>query len=307
MKRIAIAAAALLGALMLNAQTATEDYAKRMELLVGRVGPSGVGVETLLAKWEEVAPEDPMMLSYKFACYYSKAKREEVVEKPQAKFLGEKPLLSLKDSLGNDVNYFRETFFDDEMYGQASQAMDKLIRVKPLELGNRFAKITSLIEYEKESPDMAGATLKSLIDYHYTNKPKWVLDNKEILPGVFEEAVEEYCYSFFRLGTPAGYETFKSVSEKLLSYDPKNTSFLCNIGSYYLAYKKDFNQALKYYNKVLKIDPKNYTASKNAVLACRSMKNTKLEKKYLAMLCNNSPDENEKNAARLRLENLNQK
>jgi len=305
MKRIAFAAAALFGAFALFAQTPTEDYAKRMEVLVSRVGPAGVGVETLLSKWEEASPEDPAMLSYKFACYYSKAQKEEIVAKNQAKFLGEKPLISLKDSLGNDVNYFREIMFDDEMYGIASQAMDKLIRVQPLELSNRFAKVTSLIEYEKESPDMACATLCSLIDYNYSSKPEWEASGKKIKAGDFEDAVEEYCFMFFRTGTASGYEAFRKASEKVLSYCPKNTSFLGNMGSYYLVSKQDYSQALKYYSKALKINPKDYSAAKNAVLACRSSKNTKLEKKYLAILCNNSPDENERNAARARLDMLN--
>lgn len=303
MKRLAIVVAALLGTLVLNAQT-TEDYAKKMESLVNRVGASGVGVETLLAKWEEAAPEDPAMLSYKFACFYQKAQREEIVIKDQARFLGEKPIISLKDSLGKDVNYFREIMFDDELYGIAQQAMDKLIRVQPLELGNRFGKIAALIQYEKESPDMASAALCSLIDYNQANKPEWAVSGKKVSKDEFNDAVQEYCFMFYKLGTPAGYEAFRTVSEKVLSYDPKNTEFLCNIGTYYLVHQKDHKQALKYYNKVLKINPKDYSAAKNAVLVCRNIKNVKLEKKYLAVLYETTPDENEKLAAKARLDSL---
>jgi len=41
---------------------------------------------------------------------------------------------------------------------------------------------------------------------------------------------------------------------------------------------------LKYYDKVLKIKPDDYSALNNSVLAARKLKNPKLEKKYMKML-----------------------
>ena len=71
--------------------------------------------------------------------------------------------------------------------------------------------------------------------------------------------------------------------------------------------KKNDKAALKYYNKVLKKEPDNYTAIKNCVLMARRDKNVKLEKKYLPMLVKYSPDETEKISASARLEALNSK
>jgi Tfp pilus assembly protein PilF len=97
-------------------------------------------------------------------------------------------------------------------------------------------------------------------------------------------------------------ESFRSVSEKLLSYYPKDTDYLNNIGSYYLAAKKDYKTALKYYTKTVKLAPDNYAAIKNCVLAARKQGNPKQEKKYLQMLVRVSPDELERNSAKIRLE-----
>ena len=46
MKRIAFALSALLLSITLAAQTTQEEFQKRYELLSGRLGPGGVGIET---------------------------------------------------------------------------------------------------------------------------------------------------------------------------------------------------------------------------------------------------------------------
>ena len=65
---------------------------------------------------------------------------------------------------------------------------------------------------------------------------------------------------------------------------PDNPEYINNIGSYYLIAEQDCKTALKYYGKVLKKHPQDYTAIKNSILAARKMKNTKLEKKYMKMI-----------------------
>ena len=53
---------------------------------------------------------------------------------------------------------------------------------------------------------------------------------------------------------------------------------------------KDYKTALKYYNKVLKMHPDDYTALKNAVLAARRTNNIKSEKKYLQQMIQYGPE-----------------
>ena len=61
---------------------------------------------------------------------------------------------------------------------------------------------------------------------------------------------------------------------------------------------------MNYYGKVLKINPKDYTAIKNCVLMARKNKDVKLEKKYLPMLIAVTEDDMERASAEARLKAL---
>lgn len=302
MKRIALAFAAWMCAVSVFAQTSAQEYLARYQLLVGKLGLDGVGIETLVHKWEADFPDDVNMLCAKFNYYFTKSQESKIVPKDQDRFLGAEPVLSLKDSTGAKVNYFTEVIYDDEMYGLASQALDKAIRLKPDDISLRFSKITSLLSYEKESPDMATQVLKGLIDYNTASHPSWKVGDEAFSGEDFRSAILDYCYAFFRIGSPSAYEAFRSVSEKMLSYNAKDAAFLNNLGSYYFVYKKDFKTAQKYYTKTLKVDPENYGAIKNCVILARKTGNAKLEKKYLQMLMQISPDEMERTSAKVRLD-----
>ena len=116
--------------------------------------------------------------------------------------------------------------------------------------------------------------------------------------------MQDCCFAFYQIGTPASYEAFKELSERMLEYYPDAYQYMTNIGSYYLVYKKDSKSALKMYNKVLKKHPDDYATIKNCVLLARNDKNVKLEKKYLPMLIRVTQDETEKASAQARLSAL---
>jgi len=300
----------LAGAFVLPAlaQTSQTEYYERYLLLVNRLGPAGVGVETLLERWEADYPEDENMMVAKFNYYNAKSQRAEVVGKDTPKYLGKQPVLTLKDSLGIEVRYFEEIFYDDELYVKASEAIDKVIRAFPEKLDYRFCKITSLISYEKESPDMATAALMSLIDYYYGSKGNdWTYNGDPVDADFFKSAVQEYCYSFYTIGTPVSYNAFKTVSEKMLTYDKNDPMFLGNLGSYYFVVLGDNKNAKKYYDRVLKITPDDYGTLKNCVLMARKSGDRKSEKKYLPSLIRYSPDPAEQMSAQARLDLLNRK
>lgn len=305
-ERLIFALTGLLCAATLSAQTRTvEEYTSRYNTLVKNVGNNGVGVETLLNNWEKDYPDDVSMMEAKFIYYFTKAQCTEAVVMDRDKYLGQKPLVSLKDSLGNPVNYFQVTRYDDELFSEAISYLDKAIRKEHDRLDLRQAKISALIAYENESPDMASSELRSLIDYDASQHPKWNYAGEVVDADYFEAIVQEECYIFFTYGEPACYEAFRSISERMLEYNPKNVLFLDNMGSYYLVCKKDNVTALKYYKKVLKLKSDDYTAIKNIVLLARNAKDEKLEKKYLPLLIEVTEDEAEKLREQGRLDRLN--
>lgn len=307
MKKIFLALSAFalsLATLSAQDKPTMEEYNSRYEKLVARVGADGLGVETLLDHWIEDYPEDETPLVGKFSYYFTKSRSVSVEVMDVKKYLGENPTLTLKDSTGKDVNYFQVATYDDEIFGKATQNLDKAISRKPARLDLRFLKVAAYTQYEKESPDMAVNDLNALIDYNFTQRPSWEYPGMEMNDEVFLALIQEYCYTFFTMGTPRSFKAFKELSEKVLSYSPKNTLFMDNLGSYALVVDKDSKAALKMYNKVLKIDPRDYTAIKNCVLIARRDKNAKLEKKYLPMLVEVSEDEAEKASAEARLNAL---
>ena len=263
---------------LLSAQTS--QFEKRYNLLVSQFGPAGVGVETVLDNWAKVDSTDYKLLLARFEFYFTKAKSSTVVTRPEKKYLGMSPVFTLKDSTGNDVNYYQVDIFDDELYGKAVKVVDKAISLYPDKIDLRFLKANAYIAYEKESPDMALAYLQDLAQKDAQRKKPWNYGDSETEKGFFEDAMLEYCVSFYTIGSSQSYEAFRVLSEKMLELHPGSLEYTNNIGTYYMVAKEDYKTALKYYDKVLKKDSDNYTALKNGMLAARKLKNTKLEEKY---------------------------
>ncbi len=304
MKHIFSIAALLLSCALMYGQDDPAAFKSRYERQVRTVGAAGVGVETILDRWEAAFPDDPAMLEGRYNYFLAKARSTEVVPKDASRYLGAEPVLTLKDSTGRDVYYYQEDFYVDSLFARSQTAIDKAISLQPSELGYRVDKITALMLYEKGSPDLATAELLKLIQYNKTARPSWTYYGLAVDDDTFVATVQEYCFNFFRFATPGCYEAFRTVSEEMLKIYPKNTDFLSNVGSYWLVYKQKPRQALKWYNKVLKINPKDYTAAKNCVILARSEKNPKLEKKYLPLLMEASDSEAERASCRARLETL---
>ena len=161
MKKLTLAIAAIALCAAAAAQTTQEEFQTRYERLVRNLGYDGVGIETLLDRWEEAFPDDAAVPVARFNYYFYKGRRTEVVARPGLRrYLGQEPTLTLKDSDGNDVNYFEESFYDEDLFGEAMKILDAQIAAHPDELRWQYMRITALAAYEKESPDMAAAAPK---------------------------------------------------------------------------------------------------------------------------------------------------
>lgn len=301
MRKILVAVA-LCAATLLSAQTPSEKYEQRYDMLVSQFGPAGVGVETVLDNWAKVDSTNARLLLARFDLLFAKSQSVSVVMKDSRKYLGMEPVLTFKDSLQRNVYCYQETFFDDELYGQAVKAVDKAISLHPDRLDFRFVKANALIAYEKESPDMAMSYLKSLVAEASRRSTDWIYGDSNVGKDFVQEAMQEYCFSLYSIGSLRSRDAFLDLSLMLSEIFPDNMQFVNNIGSYYLL-KEDYKTALKYYGKVLKKDAKDYTAIKNSALSARRMKNAKLEVKYLQMLVKYGP-EGDVLAAKARLEAL---
>ncbi len=303
MKRIVITLVALFAGISLSAQTTAEEYKSRYDLLSAKVGMAGLGVETLIGKWEKDFPDDPGMLEAKFLFYSTKSMSSRVIQLPQDRYLGRDPLIPYTDSLGVKKNYFEDTVFDESMLSVADKSIGRAIAIRPERLDYRFARINYLMSYEKESPDMAMQELLGLVQQTYKEKQAWTFPGVEgpVSDAAFQAFMQDYCYSLFKLGAPRCFEGFRELSEAMLRYRKDDPVFLDNLGSYYLVYKKDSKTALKYYNKVLKKHPDDLTALRNCIVLARHEKNVKLEKKYLPLLIQYSDNPTEKASSEARL------
>ena len=289
MKQIAILIFFLVSTLSL-AQTQSEALERRYNMLVSQVGEAGLGVETVLNSWEKEDANNQNMLLGKFKYYFNKAQSTQIVAKYEKRYLGMDPILALKDSLGRQVCSFQEVFYDDELYGQAIKALDKAVLLNPDRLDLKFMKANALLAYEKGSPDITLNYLLQLTDEAAARNKDWDFGKEKREKKFFEDAIQEYCYSLFSIGTPASKDAFMTLSTKLNKIFPSNFDFLNNIGSYQLV-NSDFKGALKTYLKVLKKQPNNMTAIQNCVLASRLMKDVKSEIKYLQMMVKYAPEQ----------------
>lgn len=285
MRRLYLSIFALFCACVCTSAQTSERYEQRYDLLVSQFGPAGVGVETVLDKWAEVDSTNAKMLFGRFTYFFTKAQTTAVVTKPQKKYLGMEPLLTLKDTLGNDVYYYQVNDFDDQLYGKAIQTVDKLISIYPDRIDYRFAKANAYIAYEKESPDMALSYLLAMADSNLERGSRpWIYEEEKVDEAFFADAMLEYCYSFYTIGTPSSLKAFMTLSQKMSKMYPDNLGYQNNIAAYYMVAEKDYKTALKLYSKVLKKQPDDMTALQNCVLAARKLDNVKLEQKYLKRL-----------------------
>ena len=278
----------------------TDRFAERYSLLVSRLGADGVGIETLLDAWEAEDSTDIRLYTARFNYYFAKSRTSSVVTRPERKYLGMEPILHLKDSTGAEVYYYEEYFYSDSLFSLAIKTVDKAMKAWPDRLDVKLMKADALNAYEKGSPDMTSAFLETLAEEYFAGGTQWEYPGDTVDDDFVKSVMQQYCASFFNQGTDNSFAAFRRLAEKMLDLVPEDPTFMADMGSYMLVAEKDYKGALKWYNKVLKVKPDDYTAIKNCILVARRTRNTKLEKKYLAMMAEYGP-ENERQSAAIRL------
>lgn len=79
MRRLIVAAAVLMMHIAAFAQTESERYEQRYDMLVSKLGPAGVGVETVLNNWEKVDSANAKMLLGRFSYLFTKAQSPQEI------------------------------------------------------------------------------------------------------------------------------------------------------------------------------------------------------------------------------------
>ncbi len=280
MKRFITIAALLLGCAVCGAQDSVEALQEKYNRLVRTLGYDGVGVETTLERWEAVSPLDGNMLEGWFNFWITKARSTEALPLDRQTYLGQKPLVSLKDSTGRIVNYFQVTNYDDEYFGKAASAIERAIAAHPDNLGYRLERIDALMAYEEGTPELALDALLKLIQEDQKGTVRWIYGGDTLQRSDFADLMQQYCYFLFQADEPGTLDAFYTISQKLFKSYPDKLDFLCNQGSYFLKAKGNYKKALKLFEDVLKKDPENRNALTNSVIAARKMGKKELAGKY---------------------------
>lgn len=285
MKRLLLITFLTLFCAVASAQSDNSTYLNSYNRQVRIVGASGVGVESIINRWEAALPQDAEAKLARFSYYFDKSQSSEVQTHSQKRYLGQQPVLALKDSLGADVYYYNVTVFVDSLYAESMRAIDAAIELRDNEMRYRFVKVAALLAYEKESPDLAAEQIMGLIDEYAIPRASqakskssialkdWQLDGQPLEESSFVQAMSEYCYNLFQVATPASYEYFKSISEKMNKLYPKETVFIDNLGSYWQVVRGDNRKAIRYYKQALKINPEDYAATTNLRIIEKTQKN----------------------------------
>ncbi len=283
MKRFA-SILALIAAATIAVSAQTTDWLKKYQTQVAAVGLTGPGVESVLNRWGQADSSDLNYLRASYIYYLNRGRRSEIMTATTPRYLGREPMFALPDTTTKTKTYYYQIeVFDDEPFGKAIRFLDKLIAHEPTALELRVEKISDLIIYEGESPDMALSALLGLITEDRAKSPKWTYEETAVDREFFDGVVQEFCANLFQLGTDPARDAMLKVSERMLTYDKNAVPFITNQGSYYMA-KKDYKKALKYFDKAIKVKEDSYNAIKNACTIGIVTKDLKLQKKYLPML-----------------------
>lgn len=280
MKRTLFIAAMLLASAGAFAQESVQSLNERYERLVRNLGYDGIGIETVLDKWEALDASDGRMLEARFNYWFTKSRQSEVTTSKQKKYLGQEPMMVLKDKDSTNIYYYEEFFFDDKMFGKAMSAIDKACALHPDQIGYRFDKVNALLAYEKGYTEMTEQELLGIIADDARRTAPWKAGDSELLPDEFPNMIQEYCYILYSQGTGTSLDSFKTISERMSKQYPGKLDFACNIGSYWITAHANYKKAIKTFDKVLKVDPKNENALKNCIIAARKMGDNKLAGKY---------------------------
>jgi tetratricopeptide (TPR) repeat protein len=200
-----------------------------------------------LAKWEEIAPQDPELYIAYFNYYFNLGRREGVrigTHPPE-----DKEAMALKDPETGEISgyMYYDTYYDEEHIGLALDYLDEGLKRYPDRLDMHFGKVHVLgvvARYEEQKD-----ALLEVLNISSGNGNNWLWHNGEKLDdgfGFMLENIQGRLYAYFNLEDENAGNYIIEVSEKIIELYPAVVYPYNNIAAVYYS-QGDYEGAIKYF------------------------------------------------------------
>jgi|SRR5690554_1259942 tetratricopeptide (TPR) repeat protein len=200
-----------------------------------------------LAKWEEIAPDDPELYIAYFNYHFNLSRQEGMIigmDPPE-----DEEVIALKDpETGEIAGYvYNEIYYDEDHMGLALEYLDEGLKRHPDRLDMHLGKIHTLglVSRYEEQKD----ALIAVLDISYQNGNNWLWQDGERLADGFSNILENTqsrLYQYFQLKDENGYDYIIAVSEKIIELYPEVAYSYNNIAAVHY-HRRDYQEAIKYF------------------------------------------------------------
>lgn len=256
-----------------------------------------------LQKWENANPKDAELFTSYFNYYFNKCRNEILLVSAGDPPKDEK-YLSLTDSAGNYAGFIGSQINYNDSY--LKKGLDKIsegISLYPDRLDMRFGKIYVLGEI-KDWKSFTNEIIKT-IDYSAINDNQWTWTNNEKQndgKDFFLGSLQDYQIQLYNIGDDNLIPFMQEIGKTILKYYPTHIESLSNVAVGYII-TQDFDSALDYLLKAEKINSKDCIVLSNIAYAYKAKKDIENAIAYYKKVIEFG-DEQYKASAKKEIENL---
>lgn len=211
--------------------------------------------QEILTKWEKMDPTNAELYTSYFNYYFSKS-RKDVLSLTTQEPNGES--MSLLDSTGKTAGYLgSKIIYDEKIFKQAIDKIDKGIQLYPNRLDMRYGKIYVLGEvgdWKTYTDEIVKA-----IQYSTKNDNNWTWtynEKKENGKDFFFSGLQNYQLRLYNTGNDNLLENMRTIATEILKVQPDHVESLSNISITYLLTKR-YDEAIEVLLKAEKVAPKD--------------------------------------------------
>lgn len=231
----------------------SQNYKEEFKSLVAQ--GETTKLSNFLKKWEKARPNDPDLYIAYFNYYINKS-----IDTAQ-NFSNGSVSVS-RNEAPNRAKENSQNNFDKENFDLAISYIDKGIEKFPNRLDLRFGK-TYILGEKKDYQNFTAEILKT-VDYSNFNKNQWLWEDDKPLPNpqkTLLNSIQSYIVQLYELGAEYA-ENVKTIAETILKYYPDSVENLSNLSIYYMI-NQNFDKALTYLLKAEKLAPQDYIVLNN--------------------------------------------